>query len=146
MAAGTWSAYGPAITRTVNGEIDWNSHSFVCLLLGTGYTPNLNADDDLADIVSHEIADGDYSRQTLGTATVTASGGTTTMKWPNIPFGTAVTIGAKWAGIFDDTHASDALVALVDLNTAGTDSIAQSTNGTFQVTIDAAGVMQVYRA
>lgn len=146
MAAGTWSAYSAAIARSVTGGIDWDGHTFVCALFGTGYTPDLNADDDLADIVTHEIADGDYARQTLGTATVTTSGGTTTAKWANISFGTDVTIGAKWAGIFDDTHASDALVAVVDLNTAGTESVAQSTTGTFQVTIDSAGVMQFRRA
>lgn len=143
MAAGTWSVYGPAKTRLVNADIDMNGHTFKCALLGTGYTPNLSTDDDLADVTANEIADGDYARATLSGVAVNYSGGTVTIDCDNISFGTAVTISAKRAVIYDDTHASDALLAVVDLNTAGTASVAASTSGTFQITIDAAGVFTV---
>lgn len=143
MAAGTWSVYGPAKTRLVNAEIDLNAHTFKCLLLGTGYTPNLSTDDDLADISANEIADAGYAQQTLGSVAVNYSSGTVTFDCGDISFGTAVTIAAKRAAIYDDTHANDALLAVVDLNTAGTASVAASTSGTFQITIDAAGVFTV---
>lgn len=143
MAAGTWSVYGPAKTRLVNADIDLNGHTFKCALVGTGYTPNLTTDDDWADVSANEIADGDYAQQTLAGIAVNYSGGTVTFDCNNISFGTAATIAAKRAVIFDDTHASDALLAVVDLNTAGTASQASSTTGTFQITIDAAGVFTV---
>lgn len=143
MAAGTWSVYGPAKTRLVNADIDLNGHTFICLLLGTGYTPNLTTDDDLSDIVANEIADAGYARQTLTGVAVSYSGGTVTFDSNDVSFGTAATITAKRAAIFDDSHASDALLCVVDLNTAGTGSQASSTTGTFQITMDATGIFTV---
>ena len=143
MAAGTWLVYGPAKKRLVDADIDLSAHTFKCLLLGTGYSPSINADDDLSDISASEIADAGYARVTLGGITVNHSSGTVTFDCNDISFGTAVTLSAKRAAIYDDDHASDALLCVVDLNTAGTASVAASTNGTYQLTIDAAGVFTV---
>lgn len=143
MAAGTWSAYGLFKERLSEGGINLASDTFKCLLLGTGYTPNLSTEDDLADIVASEIADAGYARVTLASVTNTHSAGTVTWDAADISFGTAVSIAAKRAVIYDDTHASDALVCVLDLNTAGTASVAQSVSGNFKITIDAAGILTI---
>lgn len=143
MAAGTWQFYGLFKERMSEGAINLASDTFKCLLLGTGYTPNLSTEDDLADITANEIADAGYARVTLTSVTNTHSSGTVTWDAADISFGTAVSIAAKRAVIYDDTHANDALCAVLDLNTAGTGSVAQSVNGNFKITIDAAGIATI---
>ncbi len=87
----------------------------------------------MADI-TNELAGGDYARATLTNVAVSRSG--TTVKFTSDPadFGAEVTLTAKWLVIFDDTHASDALLGYVDLNTGG--GSAASTDGPFKLTPD----------
>lgn len=143
MAAGTWLVYGLAKERISEGAINLASDTFKCLLLGTGYSVSINADDDLADITANEIGDAGYARVTLTSVTNTHSAGVVTWDAADISFGTAVSIAAKRAVIYDDTHASDALICVLDLNTAGTASVAQSVSGNFKITIDAAGILTI---
>ena len=74
----------------------------------------------------------------LGSVTVTETGGTVTFDCADISFGSAVTITAKYAVLFDDTATNDPLLVYVDLDTGG--GSVSSTSSTFQITINASGV------
>ncbi|BBK30589.1 hypothetical protein EDC65_1972 [Stella humosa] len=134
MAAGTFTLYGAAIERIAKGEIDLDGHSFKALLATASHTPDAATHDDLADVSNEVAGGGDYARATLGSVAVTRSG--TTVKFTSSPvnFGSDVTITAKWLVIFDDSHASDALLGYVDLNTGG--GSAASSDGPFVVSPD----------
>jgi|JI10StandDraft_1071094.scaffolds.fasta_scaffold123376_2 hypothetical protein len=133
MAAGSFTLYGAAIEGIARGLIDLDGHSFKGLLATSSYTPNAATHDELADI-TNELAGGDYARVTLTGVAVTRSG--TTVKFTSDPvdFGADVTLTAKYLVLYDDTHAADALLGYVDLNTGG--GSASSTDGPFEVSPD----------
>ena len=137
MAAGSWTFYNDFKERFAKADIDLNGDTFKCAMTTSSYTPNVATQSDLGDI-SNEVTDGDYARQTLASVTVTETGGTVTVDAADISFGSSVSITAKYAIIYDDTHASDALVAYVDLDTGG--GSVSSTSSTFQIAINAAGI------
>ena len=142
MAAGDWQLFGAAIERIAKGEIDFDAHTFKAILTTADFTPDLATHDDLAD-VTDELSGGDYARKTLTGVAVTRSGTTVKIDCDDISFGSAVTLEGKWCLVFDDTHASDALVSALDLNTASGSATLASTNGTFQITIDADGWIEM---
>lgn len=133
MAAGDFTYYAKFLERLANKEIDLDSDTFKAILCTSSYTPDDEAHDDLADI-TNELAGGDYARVTLSSLAKTLTG--KALKWTSAAanFGNPVTLTAKYLIIFDDTHASDALVGFVDLNTGG--GSASSTTGPFSVTPD----------
>lgn len=136
MAAGSWTFYNDFKEHLAKADVDCNSDTFKCLLTTSSYTPS--ATHSTISDITNECADSDYSRQTLASVTVTETGGTVTFDSDDISFGSAVSITAKYAVIFDDTHASDALMCYVDLDTGG--GSVSSTNSTFQITINASGI------
>ena len=142
MAAGSFTLYGAAIEGIARGLIDLDAHSFKGLLATSSYTPNAATHDELADI-TNELAGGDYARVALAGLSVTRSGTSVKIDCNDISFGTNVTLSAKWCLVFDDSHAGDALVAALDLNTASGVAVLASTNGLFQITIDAAGWIEM---
>ncbi len=136
MAAGSWTFYNDFKEHLAKADVDCNSDTFKCLLTTSSYTPA--ATHSTISDITNECADSDYSRQTLASVTVTETGGTVTFDSDDISFGSSVSITAKYAVIFDDTHASDALMCYVDLDTGG--GSVSSTNSTFQITINASGI------
>lgn len=135
MAAGSFTLYGAAIEGIARGLVDLDGHSFKAALCASGYTPNVATHAALADL-TNELSGGDYARVTLTGVSVARSG--TTVKFTSDPvdFGDDVTLTAKYLVLYDDTHASDALLGYVDLNTGG--GSASSTDGPFEVAPDAA--------
>ena len=136
MAAGSWTFYNDFKEHLAKADVDCNSDTFKCVLTTSSYTPA--ATHSTISDITNECADSDYSRQTLASVTVTETGGTVTFDSDDISFGSSVSITAKYAVIFDDTHASDALMCYVDLDTGG--GSVSSTNSTFQITINASGI------
>ena len=134
MAAGNFTLFGAAIENIARGLIDLDGHSFKALLATSGYTPNVSTHAVLADVTNEVAGGGDYARVDLEGVTVTRSG--TTVKFTSDPadFGAVATITAKYLVIFDDTHASDALLGYVDLNTGG--GSASSSDGPFELSPD----------
>lgn len=110
------------------------SDSFVMGLTTSSYTPSASGHSLLADI-TNEVSGSGYSRQTLGSVTSSQSGGTYTFDFAN-PSWTASggSIVARYWFIFDDTLASDPLVAygLLD-NTPGDVTTTDGNTLTFQV-------------
>ena len=142
MAAGTWQVYHTAIERFFDGTYDIDGDTFICALLDNAHTPDLAAHDDLTDVAGDEIADTDYGRVTLTTVTWDETNGTATFDADNIDFGTSVDIAARYAVIFDDTHAEDGLVAYLDLNDGGSSNVSSSSSE-FVIQIAATGIFTV---
>lgn len=70
----TFSQYRQAVSKFLNKEIDWNSDNIYAVLLGAGYTPNLDTHAYLSDIVASEIANGNgytTNGQLLTSCTIT---------------------------------------------------------------------------
>ena len=136
MAAGNWTFYNDFKEKLAKAEIDLDSDTLKCLLTTSSYTPSATHS-QLSDI-TNEVTDSDYARQTLGSVTVTETGGTVTFDCADISFGSSVTITGKYAVIYDDTATNDPLIVYVDLDTGG--GSVSSTSSTFQITINASGV------
>lgn len=130
MAAGSFTLYGAAIEGIARGLVDLDGHSFKAALAGSGYTPDVAAHAALADL-TNELAGGDYARVTLTGVALARTGTTVRFTSAPVDFGAAVTLTAKYLVIYDDTHAADALLGYVDLDTGG--GSAASTDGPFEV-------------
>jgi len=145
MAAQAWQLYHNAILRTLNGGYDFDTHVFKCALLTAAHTPDLAVHDDLADVVAEEVAGGgDYARQAVGGITLVLAAGVATFDCNDIDFGDPVTITAKYAVIYDDTHAADGLFAITDLNLGG--GSVSSVAGPFLLTIHSSGVFRALQS
>ena len=136
MSAGNWTFYNDFKEKLAKAEIDLDNYTLKCLLTTSSYTPSATHS-QLSDI-TNEVTDSDYARQTLGSVTVTETGGTVTFDCADISFGSSVTITGKYAVLYDDTATNDPLIVYVDLDTGG--GSVSSTSSTFQITINASGV------
>ena len=139
MAAGTWQVYFTALERLMDGSYDLDTHSFICALLDNAYTPDLVNHNDGTDVFGDEIADTDYARVTLTSVTWDETNGTVTWDAANIDFGTTVDIAARYAVVFNDTHAEDGLVCYLDLNDGGSTNVSSSASQ-FLIQIAATGI------
>ena len=141
MAAGAFQIYHEFKRLVGDKIIDLDTDVFKMGLLLSSYTPALDAHTVLADVTANESADTDYVRQTLGTVTWDETNGIITWDAADVSFGTSVDISAKYAFIYDDTPGApvDPLVCYSDLDTGG--GSVSSTNGSFQVTINASGIL-----
>jgi hypothetical protein len=146
MAAGAWQVYTKFFEYQGDNTIDMDGDTFICALLFSSYTPNVQLHTVLADVVADECDNTDYARVTLTTIVWDATNLTLTFDADDISFGTSVDITAKYAVIFDDTPVTptDPLVCYSDLDTGG--GSVSSTNGSFQVTINASGIFTMAQA
>lgn len=135
MAAGNFTLYSDAKERIAKAEIDLDGHTFKALLCSSSYTPS--ASHSVIGDITNELASTGYARLTP-TVTVAEAGGTVTIDCTDLTFGSAGnSYTAKYLVIYDDTHASDALLGYVDLDTGG-----GSVTGSypFTITINASGL------
>mgnify|MGYP003527731229 CR=1 FL=1 len=75
MALATLQWYGPGLKRVIDGEIDFNGHTFKAVLLSSSYTPNRDTDDDLSDVITYEVTGTGW---TTGGETLTVTTGINT--------------------------------------------------------------------
>ena len=120
MASGTFAWYGPGIHRILKGEIDFDAHTFKGGLIDSTYTPNPDTDDDWADVSAKQVTGTNWAGpQTL---TVTTDLDTTNNRVrffvTDISVATVTLSDGKHFVMYDDTHASDALVGYVTFDTA----------------------------
>jgi len=140
----TAKLYGSCIAKAFNKEIDWNSDDIRVALVTSSYTPDQDAHDYWNDVVANEVTGTNYTANgaALGTPTVTYTGATNKLKLDGDDVSWASsTITARYAVIYDRTPGTDAtrpLIAYVDF---GADM--SSNNGTFQITWDANGIVEV---
>jgi hypothetical protein len=121
MALATLQWYGPGLKRVIDGEIDFNGHTFKAVLIDSSYTPNRDTDDDLSDVIGNEATGTGWTTggETLTVTTgINAAGDYVYVNIADINK-TGVTLSdGKHLVVFDDTHASDALVFLMTFDTA----------------------------
>lgn len=143
MAAGKWKLYESAKLGIANGEIDFDTHAFkIALFLSTSNCDTLSGTTTLASLTNqHATANGYTQNSKAVTITTSNSGGTITVDETTNPVWTATggSITARFAVIYDDTHASDQAVCVCLLDTTPTDVTATDGN-TFTITINASGL------
>lgn len=138
--------YESAKLAWANGEIDFNTHSFkINLYLSTSNANTLTAATitQLSDITNQVATAFGYTQNTKALTITTAnSSGTITIDETTNPVWTASggAITARFAVIYDDTHASDmpCFVCLLDTTPA---DVTASDGNTFTITMNASGVL-----
>ena len=121
MAQGDGALYNEFKEELLLGNIDMDGHTFKVILV-TGYTPNIDSHNGLSDVSANEESGSGY---TAGGATLAGKAVTkdTTsdrakfdandVTWTGLDVGTP-----SHAILYDDTHASDCLVAYWEVTTA----------------------------
>lgn len=149
MAAGNVIPYTTNIDPLVSGGIDLDSDTIVCVLVGTGYTPNRTAHSLWSDVSANELAtSGGYTQGgvALASKAVTHSGGTITFDADDVQWNAPCTFtGAKYAVLVRRAGGSlasgDLLIGYLDLNTAGGSSVVDAAGDLFKVTWAAGGIL-----
>jgi hypothetical protein len=107
--------YDKAKLRFAKGEIDLDSHTFKAVLLKNAHTPAKDTHDLLADITADEIGGTGYVTGGWALTGVTVTRATVTVKFDAADLSTpALANDFRYIAIYDDTHADDALLCLVD--------------------------------
>ncbi len=145
-AAGKWKMYEQAKLDLANGLIDFDTHSFkINLYLSTSNADTLTQAtiNELTDITNQVATNFGYTQNNKAVTITTAnSSGTITIDETTNPVWTAAggSITARFAVIYDDTHASDMPCFVCLLDTAPADVTATDGN-TFTITMNASGVV-----
>jgi hypothetical protein len=142
-AAGKWKLYEQAKLDIANGLIDLDGHSFkVNLYLSTSNCDTLSGTTTLASLTNQVATAFGYTQNAKAVTLTTAqAGGTVTVDETTNPSWTASggSITARYAVIYDDTHASDQALCVCLLDTAPADVTATDGN-TFTITQNASGI------
>jgi hypothetical protein len=143
MATGTMAWYGLGIKRILEGDIDIGGHVFKAMLLDSDYVPNPDTHDDKSDIVADEVTGTGWAAGgvtvTLATAIDTANN-RVYITVSDINETTVTLTNGKHLVIYDDTHASKALIGYVTFDTALAPSAGpltvdfDGTNGALRIT------------
>jgi hypothetical protein len=145
MAAGKWKMYESAKLAWANGLIDFDGHSFKINLYLSTSNANTLTHDQLSDLTNQVATNFGYTQNTKAVTITTAnSSGTITIDETTNPVWTASggSITARFAVIYDDTHADDIPVFVCLLDTAPADVTATDGN-TFTITMNASGLVQL---
>lgn len=113
--------YGKVFTALWNKEVDYDTDTITVGGSTSSYTPDQDAHDYLNDI-TNEVSGGGYSRQTLGTKTVTYTGATNkhVLDAADTVFTTATfTVRVFW--LADTSPASDATRPLIGYQSSSVD-------------------------
>lgn len=132
--------YNNGLLRHVNGTYNWASNDFTAVLLTDAYTPSASHN-TFADISATEVTDEDYTRQAIGSKTLTLVSNEAFADSAAISYGTEVTIAAKYVAFVAGTPvgitSGSTLLGYADLNAGGGELA--STNSIFRLTPDASG-------
>ena len=142
----TAKAYGPFLQSLVNKEIDLDSDTLKCMLTTSSYTPNQDTHRYKSD-VTNEITGTGYTAGgvTLANVAVSYTAGTNVLKLTSDdPSWASSTLTARYAVFYDSTPGSDATRPLISYVDFGENF--SSTNGTFLIDIDAAGILTMTAA
>ena len=121
MAQGDGALYNEFKEELLLGNIDMDGHTFKVILV-TGYTPNIDSHNGLSDVSANEESGSGY---TAGGATLAGKAVTKDTTSDRAKFDaddvtwTGLNVGTpSHAILYDDTHASDCLVAYWEVTTA----------------------------
>jgi hypothetical protein len=106
--------YNNAKELILNGGIDLVNDTIKLMLLGSGYTPSVSHSVK-SDVSGYEVSGSGYTEggTALSNKTVSRSGATVKFDADDVEF-TDLSPSFRYAVIYDDTHANDALIALLD--------------------------------
>lgn len=142
MAAGKWKLYESAKEFIADGSIDLDTHSFKCALFLSTSNCDTLSNDELGDLTNQHANASGYTTGgvALTGVTWTRSGGTVTFDCDNpVWAASGGNIVARFAVIYDDTHATDALLAVCLLDTTPADVTATDGN-TLTISVHSSGV------
>ena len=143
-AAGKWKLYEQAKLDIANGLIDLDTHAFkINLYLSTSNCDTLSGTTTLATLTNQVATAFGYVQSTKAVTLTTANAsGTITVDETTNPVWTAAggSITARFAVIYDDTHASKQALCVCLLDTAPADVTATDTN-TFTITEAVTGIL-----
>ena len=137
MAQGDGVIYNEFKEELLKGTIDLDGHTLKMILV-TGYTPNIDSHSAYSDVSSYELSGTGYSAggATLGSPTITKDTSNdkgvfdaADVTWSSINAGTP-----SHAILYDDTQASDCLIAYWEVTTA-------TNGGNYTLQFGAGGVL-----
>lgn len=137
----TNTIYGGFLQSLAAKQINLTADTFKVMLLGSGYTP-ADTHRYVSDLGANEIAGTGYTAggATLSGVTAAYAANTLTFNANDVSWANS-TITAYYAAVYDSTPATAAtqpLICIVSFGAAESD-----TNGTFQITWNAAGIAQI---
>ena len=148
-AAGKWKMYESAKLEFANGLIDFDTHAFkINLYLSTSNADTLaiaTVTNNLTSITNQVATNFGYTQDTKAVTITTANAaGTITIDETTNPVFTASggSITARFAVIWDDTHATNCPICVCLLDTAPADVTATDGN-TFTITMSASGILTI---
>ena len=145
-AAGKWKLYEQAKLDIANGLMDLDTHSFkIALFTSVSNCNTLSGTTTLASLTNQVATANGYTQNSKAVTITTAnSGGTITVDETTNPSWTANggSITARFAVIYNDTHASKQALCVCLLDTAPADVTATDGN-TFTITQNASGIFTI---
>ena len=146
MSAGKWKLYDQAKLDIANGLMDLDTHSYkIALFLSTSNCNTLSGTTGIANLTNQVATAFGYTQNNKAVTLTTAnSGGTITVDETTNPSWTANggSITARFAVIYNDTHASKQALCVCLLDTAPADVTATDGN-TFTITQNASGIFTI---
>ena len=146
MAAGKWKLYEQAKLDIANGLMDLDTHSFkIALFTSVSNCNTLSGTTTLASLTNQVATANGYTQNSKAVTITTAnSGGTITVDETTNPSWTANggSITARFAVIYNDTHASKQALCVCLLDTAPADVTATDGN-TFTITQNSSGIFTI---
>ncbi len=145
-AAGKWKLYEQAKLDIANGLMDLDTHSFkIALFTSVSNCNTLSGTTTLASLTNQVATANGYTQNSKAVTLTTAnSGGTITVDETTNPSWTANggSITARFAVIYNDTHASKQALCVCLLDTAPADVTATDGN-TFTITQNSSGIFTI---
>ena len=145
-AAGKWKLYEQAKLDIANGLMDLDTHSFkIALFTSVSNCNTLSGTTTLASLTNQVATANGYTQNSKSVTLTTAnSGGTITVDETTNPSWTANggSITARFAVIYNDTHASKQALCVCLLDTAPADVTATDGN-TFTITQNSSGIFTI---
>ena len=146
MSAGKWKLYEQAKLDIANGLMDLDTHSFkIALFTSVSNCNTLSGTTTLASLTNQVATANGYTQNSKAVTLTTAnSGGTITVDETTNPSWTANggSITARFAVIYNDTHASKQALCVCLLDTAPADVTATDGN-TFTITQNSSGIFTI---
>ena len=142
MAAGKWKLYDTAKLNIGDGTTDLNSHTFKIALFTSSSNANTLTNSTLASLTNQVANANGYTTggNTLSSVTWTQSSGTATFDAADTTWtASGGSITARFAVIYDDTSASDSLVAVCLLDTTPAD-VTVTDGNTLTIQFNASGI------
>jgi hypothetical protein len=134
--------YNSLATYLGGGELDVTSDTFKMVLLSSSYTLSQSTHSQYSDISPYEISSSGYTSggNTLTGQTWARTGTAYHLDFSDVEW-TGITASPRYAAIYDDTHASNALVACIDFG-----EIIPLAANRLTVTLNANGMLSVSTA